>query len=120
LEARRALSEYVDHVDAALLAGHGVISWGRDLETAFLRMELVEHHAKIATLAQAHGGVRPLPESVLPPLLASRAKAGLGTAAERAGDRSGRPDRATPATAAAGDLKTVVREEILRALRGQK
>jgi len=120
LEARRALAEYVDHVDAALLAGHGVISWGRDLETAYLRMELVEHHAKIATLAQAHGGVVPLPESILAPLLAARAKAGLGKAAEKAGDRTGRPTAAATGVAMptrTGDLKTIVRDEILRLAR---
>lgn len=127
-EARRALADYVDHVDVVLLANHGVISWGRDLETAYLRMELVEHQARIATLAQATGGVRPLPAAAIPPLLAARAKAGLGKAAERATDRGGRPPTAhsarPPAGATApgppGDLTAIVREEILRALREQK
>jgi hypothetical protein len=44
-------------------------------------MELVEHLARIAILAQPLGGVRPLPEAALGPLLESRAKAGLGAAA---------------------------------------
>lgn len=125
LDARRALSEYVDHVDVALLASHGVISWGRDLETAYLRMELVEHQARIATLAQATGGVRPLPESAFPPLLAARAKAGLGKAAERATSPGPRPASYRPtsseagprSSATSGDLTAIVREELLRALR---
>jgi len=71
-----------DH-DALLLDRHGVITAGRDLETALLRMELVEHMAKILTLARAHGGVRALPADVLLPLLEKRRKAGLGGAAER-------------------------------------
>ena len=33
--------------DAFLLQNHGVVTVGPDLETAFLRMELVEHLAKI-------------------------------------------------------------------------
>jgi len=126
LAARRALAEYVDHVDVVLLANHGVISWGRDLETAYLRMELVEHQARIATLAQATGGVRPLPDSAFAPLLAARAKAGLGKAAERATSPAARPARpAQPAASAAphaprGELTAIVREEILRALREGK
>jgi L-fuculose-phosphate aldolase len=127
-EARRALSEYVDHVDVVLLASHGVISWGRDLETAYLRMELVEHHARIAALAQATGGVRPLPDAAFAPLLAARAKAGLGKAAERAANPGQRPARfhaprsAVGAAPSAGsdDLTSIVREEILRALREKK
>ena len=55
-----------------------MLSWGPDLETAYLRMELVEHLAKIALVARQLGGVRPLPSTVLPKLTEARAKAGLG------------------------------------------
>ncbi|NOY92425.1 MAG: class II aldolase/adducin family protein [Deltaproteobacteria bacterium] len=64
--------------DAVLLAGHGVLSWGDDLEQAYLRMELVEHLSRVAQLAEASGGVHALPRSVLDPLLAARTRAGLG------------------------------------------
>ncbi|HEX4460008.1 MAG TPA: class II aldolase/adducin family protein [Polyangia bacterium] len=77
-EAARALADFTRDHDAVLLANHGVIAWGRDLETAFLRLELVEHLAKIALVARQLGGVQPLPASVLPKLLEARAKAGLG------------------------------------------
>ncbi|MBJ94536.1 MAG: hypothetical protein CMP23_08675 [Rickettsiales bacterium] len=69
--------------DALLLDRHGVITVGPNLEFALLRMELVEHMARIHNLAQVHGGVRALPEWILEPLLAKRRKAGLGLAAER-------------------------------------
>jgi len=82
--ARQALAPYIDQVDAALLANHGAIAWGADLEQAMLRLELVEHLARIALLARATGGIQPLPDAALPPLLAARAKAGLGRAADRA------------------------------------
>lgn len=85
-DAVQALAQEVMRVDAVLLASHGVFTWGPTLELAYLRMELVEHLAKIATLAQATGGVRPLPEEILEKLLGSRAKAGLGSAADRALD----------------------------------
>jgi len=76
---RKLIKDY----DALLLDRHGVISVGKNLEFALLRMELVEHMAKIYTLAQAHGGVRALPAEVIAPLLEKRRKAGLGLAAER-------------------------------------
>ena len=84
-ESVAILKDHVQRVDGVLLANHGVFTWGPNLELAYLRMELIEHLARIATLAQATGGVQPLPDTLLPKLLASRAKAKqLGRAAERA------------------------------------
>ena len=77
-EACAALAPYTVGHDAVLLGGHGVLTWGPDLETAYLRMELVEHLAQIALVARQLGGVRPLPSALLPKLLEARAKAGLG------------------------------------------
>lgn len=91
----------IDRYDALLLCRHGVITVGKDLETALLRMELVEHLAKIATLALPHGGVQPLPEDVLRPLIEKRRKAGLGLAAERTPLPGGEPaPEPTPVAAA--------------------
>ena len=84
---RKLIKDY----DALLLDRHGVITVGASLEFALLRMELVEHMAKIYTLAQAHGGVRALPGEVLGPLLEKRRNAGLGLAAQRAG-LAGQPE----------------------------
>jgi len=58
-----------------LLAGNGVITTGPDLDLAFLRMELVEHLAKILWLARALGGAQELPAEAMPALLAAHAKA---------------------------------------------
>jgi L-fuculose-phosphate aldolase len=77
-EAVRALEPFLGDFDAVLLASHGVLAWGPDVETALLRVELVEHMARIARDAGPYGGVRPLPAEAVPPLLAARARAGLG------------------------------------------
>ena len=47
--------------DAMLLAANGVMTLGPDLALAYLRMELVEHLAKILHAARALGGAVPLP-----------------------------------------------------------
>ena len=65
-------------VDAMLLAGNGALTLGADLNQALLRMELVEHYARILTVARALGPVQPLDAADLTKLLEARAKAGLG------------------------------------------
>jgi L-fuculose-phosphate aldolase len=145
-----ALAPWCESVDAVLLGGHGVMAWGADLEQALLRLELVEHLARIAITAAPIGGVEPLPEAWVPALLAARAKAGIGKAADRAvqlaedlrvrgtGDGGGAlkpviacapaphspvptiaPTRSSSPSGGGADLATIVREEIVRALRGK-
>jgi L-fuculose-phosphate aldolase len=131
--ARAQLAPWCELVDAAILGNHGVIAWGKDCETALLRLELVEHLAKIAIGAAALGGVEPLPDSAIQPLLAARAKAGIGRAADRALETGAQllgqpkpvvacapaPHSPVPTIPAGGHkLADVVREEIVRALRG--
>lgn len=82
--ARQALAPWCELVDAVILGNHGVMAWGADPEQALLRLELVEHLAKIAVAAAHLGGIEPLPQSAIQPLLAARAKAGIGRAADRA------------------------------------
>jgi L-fuculose-phosphate aldolase len=141
-DAKEALAPWCELVDAVLLGSHGVIAWGKDCETALLRLELVEHLARIAVAAAALGGVEALPESAIQPLLAARAKAGLGRAADRAVETAGQllgrssgsalptavvacapaPHSTVPTIPAGGAkpsrLDDIVREEIVRALRG--
>jgi L-fuculose-phosphate aldolase len=142
--ARTALAPWCELVDAVILGNHGVIAWGKDCETALMRLELVEHLAKIAVAANQLGGVEPLPESAYQPLLAARAKANIGRAADRALDTAAKllgaplpvaatdrkpvvacapaPHSEVPTVPPSGgkphDLAQLVREEIVRALRG--
>jgi L-fuculose-phosphate aldolase len=86
-EGSAVVEELVDRYDAILLCRHGVITVGRDVEQAMLRMELVEHLARIQTLAIPHGGVQPLAAEVIELLLGKRRKAAptLGAAAALGG-----------------------------------
>lgn len=138
--SKAALAPWCELVDAVLLGNHGVIAWGADPEQALLRLELVEHLARIAIEAASIGGIEPLPHGAYAPLLAARAKAGIGRAADRAvetastllveGDARPAPQavvacapapHANVATMTPSgqrhDLAAVVREEIIAALR---
>ncbi len=91
--------------DAVLLQNHGVITLGKDAETAFLRMELVEHLARIALAAHALGGARPIPREDVERLLAARAKAGLN---------AGSGSASAPILADKPDVGELVREALRR------
>ena len=135
--AKAALAPWCELVDAAILGNHGVIAWGADPEQALLRLELVEHLARIAIEAMPLGGVEPLPTAAIMPLLQARAKAGIGRAADRAVETADKllAESATVQTVVAcapaphanvatmtpsgkkHDLEALIREEIVAALR---
>ncbi|HSI02853.1 MAG: class II aldolase/adducin family protein [Myxococcota bacterium] len=79
-EATGNLAHAIEDADAVMLANHGALSYGPDLETAYLRMELVEHLAKIQLVARQMGGAREIPSGDVNKLLESRTNAGLGRA----------------------------------------
>ncbi len=103
------IAELIGEFDALLLSQHGVITVGRDVEQAMLRMELVEHMARIWTIAQPLGGVKPLPEDMVDAMLAKRRKAAgtLGAAAAKAGLPPGsEPTPSSPAWAPSSSPST--------------
>ena len=61
-ELTGAIGEALQRADVLLLERHGLLSVGGSFEQAYLRMELVEHQAKIAMNARLIGDVRLLPE----------------------------------------------------------
>ncbi len=103
-----ALLPFVERVDAVLLSGNGVLAWGPDLETAYLRVELVEHLARIAVAAAPLGGVKRLPDALVAELVQKRLDAGLGA------PREGRDQAAAPTSVDA----TLMAEATRRALAG--
>lgn len=107
-----ALSTVVRRCDAAVVAGNGVFAWGPDLETAWLRLELVEHLARIAWAAAPLGGVRSLDTGIVAPLLEKRRAGGLAAPEEGVGAPAPIADRAAARAIAAvpgADPATVAR-----------
>jgi L-fuculose-phosphate aldolase len=60
-----ALSDALGGADVVLLANHGVLAVGPDLETCMLRIELLEHVARIALVARQLGGPVSLPPALI-------------------------------------------------------
>lgn len=105
-EARAA--EVVAAADVALMAGNGALAVGPDLETAYLRLELLEHYCRILAILQGGvGAPAPLSDGERAHLQELRVKAGLhrGPAPVPAAPRAMQPD-----------LRQVVAEEVRRAL----
>ena len=68
------LEPYVPHYDALLLANHGAVTCGPDLLTAFYRMEIVEHFARIMLAARLAGQPQLLSTREVAKLMAARAR----------------------------------------------
>ncbi len=66
------LRDLVRQHDAILLEHHGAVTCGKDLDTAFWAMEIVEHTARTHLAAEALGGARSLPGTEVDRLLGVR------------------------------------------------
>ena len=61
-ELTGALEPLIPNHDAILMANHGVVTFGASLESAYMKMETVEHFAKIALVTHLLGNAQPLGE----------------------------------------------------------
>lgn len=73
------LSPFLPHCRVILLARHGALSWGEDLEEAYNGMERLEHISQILKSAHELGGITTLPASEVLALRAMRAQMGNRT-----------------------------------------
>jgi L-fuculose-phosphate aldolase len=71
-ELTDALEPLIPDYDAILMANHGVVSYAEDLQHAYMKMETVEHFAKVALVAHLLGHEQPLGEDDVEKLLAAR------------------------------------------------
>ena len=61
MEIPDSLMPYLQDYDAILLANHGALSFGCDLNTAFFRMESTEFYAKLLMYSRLLGGEKEIP-----------------------------------------------------------
>jgi L-fuculose-phosphate aldolase len=76
-EVCAGLESLVPQHDAILLENHGVVTCGKDLLTAYYRMETVEQFARILFTAEALGGPRMLTREEIQKLAAARPAYGV-------------------------------------------
>jgi L-fuculose-phosphate aldolase len=104
-ELSEALAPLVPHYDALLMSNHGVVAYGNDLHQAYMKMETVEHFAKIALVTHVLGRQEPLCDEDLEKLIVARSKyqglksaASLPLAVPCSSMAVGHRDRSQPAT----------------------
>lgn len=73
-ELAQTLEPFVPAYDAILMANHGVVSYGIDLQSAYMKMETVEHFAQITLITRILGQQQVLECGDLDKLVAARSK----------------------------------------------
>jgi L-fuculose-phosphate aldolase len=73
-ELAQTLEPLVADYDAILMANHGVVTYGTDLQSAYMKMETVEHFAQIALVTHILGRGQPLEGTELEKLVVARSK----------------------------------------------
>jgi L-fuculose-phosphate aldolase len=81
-ELGASLEPYVQGHDAILMANHGVVTYGPDLLTSFLRMETTEHFAQVSLVTERLGKTVLLSGADLEKLVAARARYDAGAQRE--------------------------------------
>ena len=73
-ELAETLKPLIPDYDAILMANHGVVTYGTDLQSAYMKMETVEHFAQITLVTHLLGKQQPLDVAHLEKLLAVRSR----------------------------------------------
>jgi L-fuculose-phosphate aldolase len=118
-ELADSLEPLVADYDAILMSNHGVVTYGENLENAYMKMETVEHFAQIALVTHLLGRQQPLGESEVQKLSVVRTnyRKALTNAAlianERPGNHNGNhfgTKRGTASRAGSGSAKAVLKD----------
>src|ERR671918_1179048 len=80
-ELPAAVRQYVQAHDGMLLANHGALTLGKDLFSAYFKMETIEHFAKISLVARLLGGERLLSREEVVRLQGLRGRYGIAAPA---------------------------------------
>lgn len=73
-ELADALEPLVPQYDAILMKNHGVVTYASELACAYMKMETVEHFAKIALVSHLLGQEQPLNDQEVEKLIIARSK----------------------------------------------
>lgn len=73
-EVAASLMNLIPRHEAILMANHGAVTYGTSLLDAFLKMETVEHYAKICLVAHQLGTPRPLKDLEVEQLVRAKSK----------------------------------------------
>lgn len=73
-EVGASLEPFLRDYDAILMANHGLVTYGRDLLDAFMKMETTEHFAQVCLTAHQLGCSKPLDDEALKKLRHARAQ----------------------------------------------
>jgi len=111
-----ALVPYIPAHDALLLANHGAVAYGRDIDHALANMETVEHFARISLVAHLLGGARQLPIDAVTKLVEVRERAGYMGDTPRTGQACSFVPRAGSTNGSNGDDQTITltRAELIK------
>ena len=118
-ELTAALEPLVRGHESILMANHGVVTYGPDLLTAFLRMETTEHFARVALITEVLGKQVLLSGGDLEKLVAARARYAAGAAhhapSSNSEDLDGSAARATErVTLTRRELDSLIDEAVRR------
>jgi L-fuculose-phosphate aldolase len=73
-ELGKTLEPLIPQYDAILMANHGVVTYGTDLQSAYMKMETVEHFARIALTTHILGRQQYLEDEEVDKLVVARQK----------------------------------------------
>ncbi len=109
-----SLIPYIPAHDALLLANHGAVAYGRDLEVGLNNMETLEHFARISLTAHLLGGARQLPATAIAKLIEVRERAGYMGSTARAGQACSYIAASAGPTDEGDERITLTRSELIR------
>jgi L-fuculose-phosphate aldolase len=117
-ELGASIEPYVQDHDAILMANHGVVTYGSDLLTAFLRMETTEHFAQVSLVTERLGKQVILSGPDVEKLVAARARycAGAQSDLQEARERAANSDltEAGSVTLTRRELESLIDEAVRR------
>jgi len=113
------LEPLVSFHDAILLENHGVVTCGENLATAYSRLEMVEHFARVMLTAESVGGPRLLPRVEVQKLIAARSRYGVSCPSDTSGLPIAAESRQDVVTLTRHELESFLEETVAkdRALR---